>query len=170
MIWLLSFKEEIRCASFPRLEFLGIFCCECGWLKLAFFLLRYLLGFVISSPFLSFVLQEMLAGPTTSLDQGVVRNVSMVEYHGKALVVKTLLPQDKESHHLKHLEMHQLEVLTLDAVSFLTTRDNNSRWLLICVTLHYYEGTAVGPLAISSNERQDVRSCWNESQECGVFA
>ena len=67
--------------------------------------------------FFELALQEMLAGPKKVLDQGVVRNVSMVEYHGKTLVVKTLLPQDKETHYLKHLEMHELEVLTLDTVS-----------------------------------------------------
>ena len=64
-------------------------------------------------------LQEMLAGPMTALNQGVVRNVSRVEYHGKTLVVKTLLQQDQPSHYLKHLEMHQLEVLILDTVRVL---------------------------------------------------
>ena len=59
----------------------------------------------------------MLAGPQEVIGQGVVRNVSRVEYHGKTLIVKNLLHQDKESHFLKHLQMHHLEVLTLDAVS-----------------------------------------------------
>ena len=85
-------------------------CCRCRSSSLFPFIRRFPLGLA---------LQEMLAGPKTFLDQGVVRNVSMVEYHGKTLVVKTLLPQDKPSHHQKHLEMHQLEVLTLDAVNVL---------------------------------------------------
>ena len=64
-----------------------------------------------------FGLQKLLAGPSEFLGHGVVRNVSMVEYNGKPLVVKKLIHQEKESHQEKHLEMHRREVLALDAVS-----------------------------------------------------
>ena len=59
----------------------------------------------------------MLKGPKKVIDQGVVRNVSLVEYHGKSLVVKTLLNMKKQTHYMKHIDMHHREVLTLDAVS-----------------------------------------------------
>lgn len=59
----------------------------------------------------------MLTGPKRVIDQGVVRNVSLVEYHGKTLVVKTLLEMEKQRHYAKHVDMHHREVLTLDAVS-----------------------------------------------------
>lgn len=59
----------------------------------------------------------MLTGPQEVIDHGVVRNVSLVEYSGKTLVVKTLLKMEKQSHQMKHVDMHNREVLTLDSVS-----------------------------------------------------
>lgn len=64
-----------------------------------------------------FGLQGMLAGPQDLITHGEVRNVSLVEYRGKKVVVKTLIPQEQTSHQTMYLERHRREVLVLDAVS-----------------------------------------------------
>lgn len=62
-------------------------------------------------------IQDMLKGPKTFLGNGVVRDVSLVEYLGKTVVVKTLRPSETPRDLRHHLDMHNREMLTLDAVS-----------------------------------------------------
>lgn len=60
----------------------------------------------------------MLAGDDlTLIGGGKFRDVYLVEYEGRQLVVKTLRHVDELAKQKVHLSMHRREVLTLDAVS-----------------------------------------------------
>lgn len=53
----------------------------------------------------------------TFIGNGMVRDVSSVEYHGKMVVVKTLRASDDRRRQMVALDKHNREVLALDAVS-----------------------------------------------------
>lgn len=61
--------------------------------------------------------QAMLKGPKTLVGNGKVRDVFLVEYEGKTVVVKTLRHMNTLRSAKKHLERHVVEVLSLDVVS-----------------------------------------------------
>ena len=53
----------------------------------------------------------------TASMHGRLRNVSVVEYQGEKFVIKILKQVEGERHMAMHVDMHNREVLTLDAVS-----------------------------------------------------
>lgn len=56
----------------------------------------------------------MLTGPKILVGSGTVRDVWLVEYQEREVVVKTLRQMDDA----RHREYHTREMLTMDAVSF----------------------------------------------------
>lgn len=55
----------------------------------------------------------MLTGHKTLVGSGSVRDVWLVEYNGRTVVVKTLRHMEDQ----RHRDMHTREMLTMDAVS-----------------------------------------------------
>lgn len=55
----------------------------------------------------------MLTGPKTLVGSGSVRDVWLVEYNGRMVVVKTLRHMEDP----RHRDMHTREMLTMDVVS-----------------------------------------------------
>lgn len=66
-----------------------------------------------TSVFVWFASQYMLSGPKTLVGSGSVRDVWLVEYKGRMVVVKTLRHMDDQ----RHRDMHTREMLTMDIVS-----------------------------------------------------
>jgi len=54
----------------------------------------------------------MVTGDKSLIGSGRVRDVWLVEYKGRTVVVKTL----REKENQRHVEMHRREIQTMDAV------------------------------------------------------